>query len=314
MLSHRVRETPLGVEIEQHLEAPGVEDLVLRFRPRGKELVVEGEWTMSRETHPEATYLAFPFAVQDPRAHVDVGGQAVRVGRDQIGRCCRDYYTAQRWVDGSGPEDGVTVGCPLNPLVQFGDFNFGANLAGGEPESGLLLGWVTNNYWQTNFRAHQPGRVRARYHLRPHDGFEETRAHRAGFEAEQATPAVQTLAEPPVEAPPLGASGRLLDLPEPPVLVLQVQPAGATSPGRQFGSGAGTGDAAGDGDVRVLLRNASDRPHTATLGSGLLTVERAGRGSVLGGPVDRWLPVDAGEARLEMDARETALVALDCSV
>ena len=34
----------------------------------------------------------------------------------------------------------------------------------------LVLGWVTNNYWETNFRAHQPGAVSARYRLVPHAG------------------------------------------------------------------------------------------------------------------------------------------------
>ncbi|MFB6218132.1 MAG: hypothetical protein ABEH77_02970 [Halobacteriaceae archaeon] len=298
---HRVRETPLGVEAEQHIDAPGVEDAVLRFRPRGGELVVEAEWSMTRETHPEATYLAFPFDVADPTRRVDVGGQAVVAGRDQLGRSCHDYYTAQRWADVSGADGGVTVGTPLNPLVQFGEFSFGANRADPAP-GGLLLGWVTNNYWETNFRASQPGRVRARYHLRPHGGFKEAAAHRHGLAAAHADPLVATLAEPADGALP--RSGSLLDLPDPPVLVLQVRPADAPAPGDRFLDA----DAGGDG-LCVLLKNASDDPREATVGSGLLRVDTAERTGVLGGTGEP-LGVADGTAAVELDPRETAMVVL----
>jgi len=81
-------------------------------------------------------------------------------------------------------------GLPLNPLVQFGEFSFARDARCVDLDRGLVLGWVTNNYWDTNFRASQPGLVRARYHLTPHGGFEEARAHRLGLAAEHADPLV----------------------------------------------------------------------------------------------------------------------------
>jgi len=52
------------------------------------------------------------------------------------------------------------------PLVQFGGFHFGP-----PPEAidrvpdPLLLSWVANNYWDTNFPQVQTGRVKLRYGL-----------------------------------------------------------------------------------------------------------------------------------------------------
>ena len=61
----------------------------------------------------------------------------------------------------------------------------------------MLLGWVTNNYWETNFPGAQPGVVTARYAILPYAGeFDEARAHKFAAEAEHARPLVQHLGEP----------------------------------------------------------------------------------------------------------------------
>lgn len=171
---------------------------------------------MGMQTHPESTYLAFPFRIADPTPRVDVGGQAMQPGKDQLDGGCYDYYTAQRWVDITGDDFGVTVGTPLSPMVQFGDFTFAQNQPSFEMDRPLLLGWVTNNYWDTNFRARQPGRVQTRYHLTPYEEFEEARAHRLSLEAEHAAPLAQTATEGSELEAALARQGSLLDLPSHP--------------------------------------------------------------------------------------------------
>ena len=71
----------------------------------------------------------------------------MQAGQDQIPGVCFDYYSAQQWVDLSNNDCGVTVALPDNPMVQFGDFHFGANQPGFALERAMLLGWVTNTYW-----------------------------------------------------------------------------------------------------------------------------------------------------------------------
>ena len=114
-------------------------------------------WQMGASTHPEATYLLYPFNLPGATARFDLGGQAIRPEADQIAGVCRDYFTVQNWVDFNDGKAGVMIATPDNPLMQLGDFHFGHNQATFSLERAMLLGWVTNTYWETNFRPQQAG-------------------------------------------------------------------------------------------------------------------------------------------------------------
>jgi alpha-mannosidase len=251
---------------------------------------------MGLNDHPEAAYLLFPFNIPGATARFDLGGQAVVPGEEQLPGVCRDYFTAQGWVDFSNGERGMTIALPENPMIQLGDFHFGDYQATFRLERPLLLGWVTNNYWETNFRAHQPGRVQARYRLYPYAGaFDEGQAHRRGLEAAHFDLVVQPLGEPAVQPPTLPASGSLLRLPEPPVLCLHTKPAKN-----------------GQGWI-IRLLNASDQPQTAQLGSALLKIKAARRCGLFEEPVEE-LVVNKETVSVEIPARRLAVVHLEVAL
>ncbi len=310
--AHRVYRTPLGYDIRQSLTVPGLDsaiDLRVFVPSEGREVVVEATWEESRNTHPSSTYLVFPLSLSDPEAYVDIGGQAMRPGRDQLSGCNRDFFTVQRWTELSNDERGMTVGCPLNPLVQFGDFHFGENRAVFALDRALLLGWVTTNYYNTNFRARQPGVVRARYHLRPHEGgFDEAQAHRLGAEAEHATALVQPLAESGV-SPQFPESGQLLDLPEPPVLILFVRPARKADV--FLDPDAVTAETTLDSQIEVGLLNASDDGRVTTIGSGVLDIVEARTVGALGEDHHGTaLDTNGGAVDIELEPRELCVLRL----
>ncbi len=127
VLSHKIYTTPLGTEVVQVLEQPGVDGPVVTsvFLPNYADYVeFWGHWRMGLDTHPQATYLAFPFALPDATARFDLGGLAVEPGRQQLPGSCMDYFTVQNWVDFSNQDLGVTIATPDNPMVQLGDFHF----------------------------------------------------------------------------------------------------------------------------------------------------------------------------------------------
>jgi alpha-mannosidase len=294
VIEHRVERTPLGIRVVQQLEAPGVRNLVQEvFLPDyAAHIECSASWEMTQETAPEATYLAFPLAVPAARVFLDLGGQPIEPEADQLPGACRDYFTVQRWVAFCGQEDGVIVACPTTPMVQLGAFSFAQNRSRFRLERSLLLGWVTNNYWETNFRAHQPGRVWARYLLLPYRGpFSEALAHRFGAEATVPWQ-VQHLGEPPVAAPPLlPRAGTLLELPREPVLTLRIKPAAS---GRS---------------VVLRLLNASDAPAAARIASALLRIEAAQRCDLLEQALEP-LPVAGGAVTLDLPPRGLACLRL----
>jgi len=295
VVRHVVRRLPTGTEVLQQARVSGLPGLVARrtYLPdEADHILLEAWWDMGLTAHPEATYLAFPFDIPDAAFRFDVGGVGVRPGADQIPGSAADYFTVQRWVALSGEDGGVLVATPDNPMIQIGGFHFGR----GEreprpPERALLLGWVTNNYWETNFRAHQPGRVTARYALLPHAGaFDEAAAHRFGAEVAVA-PVFQTMQEPPAGGASWPARGSWLRLPEPPLLVVGLRPAD------------------GDGAVLVRLWNAADADGEAELGSGLLRIAAAEACDLFGRPSGA-LPVRDGAVLVPVGARRLAAVRL----
>jgi alpha-mannosidase len=288
VLSHNVLHQPAGVEVLQVLEAPGIEGVLVQstFLPDYAEWVeFRACWHMTTTTHPEATYLLYPFDLPGATVRLDLGGQAMVPGVDQIPGVCYDYFTVQNWVDFNNGQRGITVATPDNPMVQLGDFHFAHNQADFALERALLLGWVTNTYWETNFRAQQPGLVTARYRVQPYAGaFDESQAHRFGLDAAHDALLLQHLGEP-TAATLLPASGALLMLPQPPVLTLHLQPAS-------------------DNGVLVRLHNASDLQQNATLGSALLTITAAQRCDLFGQLQDD-LPVMQGAVRVDLAPRQT---------
>ncbi len=249
-------------------------------------------WVMTETTHPEATYLAFPFRLADAVARYDTGSQAVVAGTEQLPGACRDYFTVQGWVDFNNGQRGVRIATPENPLVQLGDFHFGHYQATFSLERAMLLGWVTNNYWETNFRAHQPGQVQARYRIQPYEGdFDESAAHRFATEALYAAPVFQQLGEPMTAQNPLPAKGSLLRLPGAPITVLHIKQAEDNT------------------GLIVRLLNASDEEQTTAIASGLLTLTSAKRCDLLEHDIET-LAVEKGSIRVTLPGR--GLLTLRC--
>lgn len=123
---------------------------------------------------PEAIHFVFPLAMAEGwKAHFDTASVPVELDAGQIPGTCRDWVTVDSFASVHEPGFGATLYCPDAPMVQIGGFNW-ARKQGSIPRdrNPLLLAWPLNNYWETNFRASQPGLVRLRYTFRTFDAFD----------------------------------------------------------------------------------------------------------------------------------------------
>jgi hypothetical protein len=186
---------PLVASVKVESQAPGCKHLTREVRLMAGADHVDLITTLDKEAvyDPEAVYLAFPFAIPEPQVRVDVAWGIMRPEADQLPGACRNYFTAQRWVDVSNDRHGITLATIDAPLIEIGELATDATVVGWREqakEAGLLYAYVMNNYWETNYLAAQPGRATIRYAIRPHGPFGAAKAKRFGVERSQPLTAV----------------------------------------------------------------------------------------------------------------------------
>jgi hypothetical protein len=222
---------------------------------------------------PHSIYLPLPVALGGKwNSHFETGGAAVELDDEQLPYSSRHYITTQRWIRIADDKKELMVATPDAPLWQVGGYTYGRF---GDPDgrversSPVLLAWLTNNYWMTNFQADQAGLLRFRFHLVPHA------ARPLGESIKAALPYAQPLAAHlyAERGPAKAASASLLRTELGTLILTRLEP---------------------DGDgVALTLLNPDDQAVEAKIDSGSLKISRAVRTSLSGEPVET-LSTDGG--------------------
>ena len=76
-----------------------------------------------------------------------------------------DWHSIQHYFAVAGTDGTTVVASPDVPLVQVNGINTGLWQETLPTHNGLVMSWVMNNYWFTNFPVRQGGSVRYRYSL-----------------------------------------------------------------------------------------------------------------------------------------------------
>jgi hypothetical protein len=169
LLQLDIHESPTRITLERRLQAPGFRHLVQRLSilPDDPIIRFEAELELEPNPEPQGIYFALPLALAAGwAACFDSAGETILVDEDQLPGACRNWAAVETMAAMGDESGAVALLCPDAPLVQFGDFHFGAPVdAIARPADPLLLAWPINNYWDTNFPRLQYGRIRLRYGL-----------------------------------------------------------------------------------------------------------------------------------------------------
>ncbi|MFZ4484215.1 MAG: hypothetical protein ACOYOL_09590 [Chthoniobacterales bacterium] len=147
----------------------------------------------------EALYVAFPLAPgsgEQPTTRIDLPGAVMKPGLEQAPDTATDWHSIQHYFAVSDAGGTTVVASPDIPLVQVNGINTGKWQETLAPHNGLVMSWVMNNYWFTNFPAAQGGTFEWRYSLQRQSG-DFDRALADQFAQEIRLPFVAGLRRPP---------------------------------------------------------------------------------------------------------------------
>ena len=135
----------------------------------------------------EGVYFAFPFAMKSPDCRLEIPFSSMRPGKDQLRYSATDCYSLYHWLELSDRDHGLLWASIEAPNVVFNDLWPECWTDEVNIDTGLILSYVMNNYWGTNYRFEQGGDLVFRYRIQSYAGQpRRVRSFRFGHEA--ATP------------------------------------------------------------------------------------------------------------------------------
>lgn len=137
---------------------------------------------------PGGIHFGFPFNIPDGKIRINSPWAVVQPELDQMKGACKNWFTVQRWVNISNENFGVTLAPIDAPLIEIGDIHADATVSGWVRKletSQTIYSYVMNNYWETNYKAEQPGITRFQYSIFLHHEYDQVKAEQFGMEQNQ---------------------------------------------------------------------------------------------------------------------------------
>jgi hypothetical protein len=175
---------PEGVTLVLEIEAPGANRIEQRITLLDDSPLIQLNARIQKKDvrTPEALYFAFPLNLPVGwKGYFNTAGIPLELDAEQLPGSSRDWVTVESFAKIDGGDKGATLYCPDAPMVQIGNFNYAKKSRQvTKRENPLLLAWPLNNYWETNFRASQPGYIELNYCFRSHGPFTVQAAYKEG--------------------------------------------------------------------------------------------------------------------------------------
>jgi alpha-mannosidase len=207
---------PVVATLEISSPAPGAARLIRRVSlamgADGVDIETTIDKTLVREK--ESAHIAFALNVPGGGVRADLGEAVVTFEQDQLPGSCKDFVGVTSAIDVSNAQAGVTIVSLDAPLFEIGALTDERSV-NGRPRAWRkqvtpgsdVFAYLLNNYWHTNYKADQEGRMTFRFHVRPHGPFDPAELRRAGAASEQPLLVMPSTLEAPLPALPFILEG-----------------------------------------------------------------------------------------------------------
>lgn len=135
----------------------------------------------------ESVHIALPFSITKPTIRVGMDNSFISPEKGQLKGSNREFFSVQKWIDISNENMGVTVACPAAALFELGEMIDEKRITRDtktwketSKSSATLFIYVMNNYWHTNYKADQEGKVKFEIVLQFHQQFILSEAQKLG--------------------------------------------------------------------------------------------------------------------------------------
>ena len=132
----------------------------------------------------ESMHIEMPFNISKPHYKISVDSGFYVPCQSQINGANKDFFAAQNWIDISNENIGATIFCPQANLYELDKIenekrtNNGAKEWTNEcPQTSKLFLYALNNYWHTNYKASQSGKMQFDIYVQFHDAFDLKKAN-----------------------------------------------------------------------------------------------------------------------------------------
>jgi alpha-mannosidase len=133
----------------------------------------------------EAVYIAFPLHLELAETMSDSQLGWVNWDKDQLPGGCKEWLPLQTGMLIEGQDADVCIASPDIPLFCIGDVVKGNWPKELDLSGSRLFSYVLNNYWNTNYKASQGGKIEFRYSIYSQSKIKKEEAYRFGWVTRQ---------------------------------------------------------------------------------------------------------------------------------